>query len=114
MPPTNLGPAPITEGIMPPMEIAMQQNAHKEHVRRCNEHKVVNKEVKQLETGAFEEKYLRHLKSSYAGFINMSIHQIFEHLHATYGNITNLDLKQNEERMRQHWNQENSIETTFQ
>ena len=46
--------------------------------------------------------------------MNFSIHQIFEHLCATHGNMTELDLHKNEEKMRQPWNQEQPIETAFQ
>ena len=42
--------------------------------------------------------------------MNVSILQIFEYLHATCGNLTDLDLQQNEEKMRQPWNQKQPIE----
>ena len=44
----------------------------------------------------------------------MSIYLIFEYLHATLGSTTDLDLKQNEEKMRQPWNQDQLTETSFQ
>ena len=93
MNPTNPGPTPIIEGGTSLVEISMQQNAHKEHRREYKDHNEVSNASKILVTGTLEEKYLRHLKSNYAGFMNVSIHQIFENVHATFGNITNLDLK---------------------
>ena len=46
--------------------------------------------------------------------MNVFIRQIFEHLNATRSSMTNLDLQQNEEKMRQPWNQEQPIETVLQ
>ena len=46
--------------------------------------------------------------------MSVSMSQMFEHLHNTCGNIIDLDLQQNEEQMKQPWNQEQTIETVFQ
>ena len=43
-----------------------------------------------------------------------SIRQNFEHLHTAHGNTTDLDLQQNEEKMKQTWNQKQPIESVFQ
>ena len=46
--------------------------------------------------------------------MSVSMRNIFEHLRNTCGNITDLDLKHNEEKMKKPWNQEKSIEIVFQ
>ena len=50
MPPENLGPTPVIEGRLEALEIAMQQNAHKEHLREHKECKGVSNAIKQLLT----------------------------------------------------------------
>ena len=58
--------------------------------------------MKKLVIRNFEEKHLCHLKTH----MSVSILQIFQHLHVTCSNITDLDLQQNEDMIRQPWNQE--------
>ena len=58
IPPTNLVPAPIIEGGLKVVEIAMQQNSFKEHIRECKHHKEGSNATKKIITGAFEEKNL--------------------------------------------------------
>ena len=106
MPTTNPGTMPIIEGGLEVVEISMQQNAHKEHLREFKYHKGVRNAIKQLITGVFEDKYLHYLKDTYNVFMKVSIRKIFQHLYGTYGNITCLDLKLNEERIKQPLNQE--------
>ena len=74
----------------------MQQNLHKDNFRECKECKVLINVVKKLLVGAFDEKHLRQLKNNYTGLMDVSIHQIFEHLHATCDNTSDLDVQRNE------------------
>ena len=76
--------------------------------------KGVSNEIKQLIKGSFGHEFLRHQNNTCAGFMNVSIPQNFQQLHDTSGNITDLDLQSNEERMKKTWNQEQPIETVFQ
>ena len=58
MPPTNMVPTPIIEGGLEAVEIAMQHNTFKEHIRECKHHKEAINTTKKIITGAFEEKNL--------------------------------------------------------
>jgi len=113
MPPTNPGPVPIIAGNTRTAQVAAQENAHKEHLREYKEYVKVSKAVLQLTTKAFEEKYLKHLCHRLTGYNNVTVRQVFRHLYNTYGNISELDLVENEEKMKKAWNQEEPIEVLF-
>jgi len=113
MPPANPGPVPVIAGNTRSAQVAVQENAHKERLREYKEYKAVGKALLQLTTNAFEEKYLRHLKNKYTGFNNVTVLQVFQHLYNTYGNITELELIENEEKMKTPWNQSEPLETVF-
>ena len=92
----------------------MQKNVRKDHLREYKDYKGVSNEINQLTTVSLGETFSRHLKNTHTGFMGVSTHQNFEHLNNTYGKTTELDLQQNEENTKQHWNQEEPIETVFQ
>ena len=98
--PTNPGPVPIIAGVARTAAIAAQENADKEHLRQYKEFKAVSKAILQLSTNAFEAKYLRHLYNLCTGHNNTTPLQVFEHLFQTYRNITELELIENEQKMK--------------
>ena len=110
---TNPGPVPILAGNTRSAAIAAQENTHKEHLREYKEFKAVSKAILQLTTSAFEPKYLRHLYNPYTGYNNTTPLEVFQHLFHTYGNITELELIENEQKMKTTWNQDEPIETVF-
>jgi hypothetical protein len=114
MPPVNPGPVPIIAGNTRTAQIAVQENAHKEHLREFKEYIKVSKAVVQLTVNAFDEKYLRHLCNRLTGYSNVIVLEIFRHLYRTYGNISELDLIINQEKIKIQWNQDKPIETFFQ
>ena len=97
---TNPGPVPIIAGVTRTATIAAQENAHKEYSRECKEFKAVSKAILQLATSAFEPKYLRHLYNSHTGHNNTTPLQVFQHLFRTHDNITELELIENEQKMK--------------
>ena len=109
MPPTNPGPVPIIAGNTRIAQVAAQENAHKEHLREYKEYVKVSKAVLQLTTKAFEEKYLKHLCHRLIGYNNVTVRQVFRHLYNTYGNISELDLVENEEKMKRHGIKKNPL-----
>ena len=113
MAPANPGPVPIIAGITRTAAIAAQENAHKEHLREYKEFKAVSKAILQLTTNAFEAKYMRHLYNPYTGYNNTTPLQVFQHLFQMYGKITELELIENEQKMKTPWNQDEPIETIF-
>ena len=56
---------------------------------------------------------MQHLYNPYTGYNNVTLLQIFQYLFGTYGNITELELIKNEQKMKIPWNQDNPIETIF-
>ena len=75
--PTNLGLVPIIARITRTVTIAVQENAHKEHLREYKEFKAINKAILQLNTNAFELKYLQHLCNPCTGYSNTNPLQVF-------------------------------------
>ena len=110
---TNPGPVPIIAGTTRSAAIAAQENAHKEYLREYKEHKAVSKAILKLTTNAFEPKYLSHLHNQCTGCNNVTVLQVCQHLFKTYGNITELELMENEQKLKTPWNQEEPIETVF-
>ena len=98
MSPTNPGTISTIKGGALPAEIVMHTNVRKEHLIEYKEHKSVNSTVKKLATGDFEGKYLMCPIINYAGLMNSSIRQIFDNLNAMHGNMTDLDVLQNDEK----------------
>ena len=96
----NPGPVPIIAGNTRTVQIAVQENAHKENLREFKEYVKVSKAVLQLTVNAFEEKYLRYLYNRLTGYSNVTVLEIFRHLYRTYGNISELDLINNQEKMK--------------
>ena len=113
MAPANPGPVPIIAGITRTAAIAAQENTHKEHLREYKEHKAVSKAVLQQTTNVFESKYLKYLHNPYTGYNNSTPLQVFQYLFQTYGKIAELELIENEQKMKTPWNQDEPIETVF-
>jgi len=113
MPTTNLRPVSIIAGTTRIAQVAAQENAHKEYLREYKEYTKVGKAILQLTTNAFESKYLRHLHNQYTGYNNTTVLQVFQHLFCIYGNITKIELIENEQKLKTPWNQEELIETVF-
>ena len=113
MPPANPGPVPVIAGNTRTAQVAAQENAHKEHLREYKEYIKVGKALLQLTTQAFQPKYLRHLYNQYVGYNNTTVLMVFQHLFRTCGNITELELIENEQKLKTPWNQDEPIETIF-
>ena len=113
MAPTNLGPVPIVAETTRTAQVAAQENAHREHLREYKECIKVSKALLQLTTSAFEPKHIRHLHNQYVGYNNTTVLQVFQHLFRTYGNIAEIELMENEQKLKTPWNQEDPIETVF-
>ena len=102
--PTNPGPVPVIAGTARSAAIAAQESAHKEHLRECKEHKAVGKAIIQLTTNAFEPKHLSHLHNQHTGYNDVTDLQVFQHLFRTHGNIIELELIENKQKLKTPWN----------
>ena len=88
----------IPQGSTQP-QIAALTSRHQEEKRLYKEQESLKKALKNMITQAFDETFIEELKHPYTGYNNISIPDIFTFLHKTYGNITSIDLEDNEKRM---------------
>ena len=76
---------------------------HTEDLRQWREFKNVNTALKNQLLSALDDIYIRALKDRHVGYMNQSIRAILQHLFDNYGNITPLELKDNDTKMRATW-----------
>ena len=76
---------------------------HTEDLRQWREFKNVNTALKNQLLSALDDIYIRALKDHHVGYMNQSIRAILQHLFDNYGNITPLELEDNDTKMRATW-----------
>ena len=76
---------------------------HTEDLRQWREFKNVNTALKNQLLSALDDIYIRALKDRHVGYMNQSIRAILQHLFDNYGNITPLELEDNDTKMRAPW-----------
>ena len=76
---------------------------HTEDLRQWHEFKNVNTALKNQLLSALDDIYIRALKDRHVGYMNQSIRAILQHLFDNYGNITPLELEDNDTKMRATW-----------
>ena len=76
---------------------------HTEDLRQWREFKNVNTALKNQLLSALDDIYIRALKDRHVGYMNQSIRAILQHLFDNYGNITPLELEDNDTKMRATW-----------
>ena len=76
---------------------------HTEDLRQWREFKNVNTALKNQLLSTLDDIYIRALKDRHVGYMNQSICAILQHLFDNYGNITPLELEDNDTKMRATW-----------
>ena len=76
---------------------------HTEDLRQWREFKNVNTAQKNQLLSTLDDIYIRALKDRHVGYMNQSIRAILQHLFDNYGNITPLELEDNDTKMRATW-----------
>ena len=76
---------------------------HTEDLRQWREFKNVNTALKNQLLSALDNIYIRALKDRHVGYMNQSIRTILTHLFDNYGNITSLELEDNDTKMHATW-----------
>ena len=76
---------------------------HMEDLRQWREYKNVSTALKNQLLSALDDIYIRTLKDRHVGYMNQSIRAILQHLFDNYGNITPLELEDNDTKMRATW-----------
>ena len=76
---------------------------HTEDTRQWREFKNVSTALKNQLLSAVENIYVRALRDRHVGYMNQSIRNLLAHLFENYGNITQLELEDNDTKMRSLW-----------
>ena len=76
---------------------------HTEDMRQWREFKNVSSALKNQLLGAVDDIYIRALRDCHVGYMNQSIRNLLTHLFSNYGNITQLELEDNDTKMRALW-----------
>ena len=76
---------------------------HTEDTRQWREFKNVSTALKNQLLSAVEDIYVRALRDRHVGYMNQSIRNLLTHLFENYGNITQLELEDNDTKMRSLW-----------
>ena len=76
---------------------------HTKDLRQWRKFKKVNTALKNQLLSTLDDIYVRALKDRHVGYMNQSICTILQHLFDNYGNITPLELEDNDTKMRATW-----------
>ena len=69
--------------------------------------------LKQLLLGAVEDMYVSSLRNQYTGYTAVTTWDIITHLYDTYGQISDLDLDENEKRIKKKYEPDQPIDVLF-
>jgi hypothetical protein len=110
--PTAPGRAPAnTDGTA--AHISAERHIWEEDVHTYRTYTSVQQALKKQIISVFEPMYLDVLNDNMVGFANISTREMLDHLFATYGNITAVDLEINFEHMRRAWDAQQPVESLF-
>ena len=87
---------------------------HTEDLRQWREFKNVNTMLKNQLLTPIDNIYVRALKVRHVGYMNQSIRTILQHLFDNYGNITPLELEDNDTKMRATWDPNSPFDCLIQ
>ena len=87
---------------------------HTDDLRQWCEFKNVNTTLKNQLLTAIDDIYVCALKDCHVGYMNQSIRTILQHLFDNYGNITPLELEDNDTKMRATWDPNSPFDCLIQ
>ena len=87
---------------------------HTEDTQQWRELKNVSTALKNQLLSAVEDIYVRALRDHHVGYINQSIRNLLTHLFENYGNITQLELEDNDIKMRALWDPNSPFDCLIQ
>ena len=90
--------------------ITRQFNAEYKEYQECTR---TDQALKQLLLGAVDDIYVSSLRNQYTGYTTLSTMNILTHLYDAYGQITDLDLDNNEKRMKTPYDPNLPIDNLF-
>jgi hypothetical protein len=93
--------------------ISAARHIWEEDVQTYRTYTSVQQALKKQIISVFEPMYLEVLNDNMVGFAKISSRDMLDHLFATYGNITAVDLEINFDHMRRAWDPQQPVESLF-
>ena len=87
---------------------------HTEDTRQWREFKNVSTALKNQLLGAVDDIYVRAMRDRHVGYMNQTIRNLLNHLFNNYGNITQLELEDNDTKMRTMWDPNSPFDSLIQ
>ena len=87
---------------------------HTEDMQQWREFKNVSTALKNQLLGAVDDIYVRAMRDHHVGYMNQSIRNLLNHLFNNYGNITQLELEDNDTKMRTLWDPNSPFDCLIQ
>jgi hypothetical protein len=111
--PINPGPTTvIPEGATAAVTSALIRN-HNELLRIFRETTRTDQALKQQLLATFDDMYLKALKNRHTGYTSVTSLELLLHLYGTYGRITQIDLNDNDKRMKTPYDPTLPIENLY-
>lgn len=86
---------------------------HAENLRVFREVTRTDQALKQQLLSVYDDMYFKALRNPHVGYTNATTFQLIQHLYNTYGRITQIDLSDNEKRLKQTYDPTLPIENLF-
>ena len=87
---------------------------HTEDLHKWRKFKNINTALKNQLLTSIDDIYVRALKDRHVGYMNQSIRTIMQHLFNNYGNITPLELEDNDTKISTTWDPNSSFDCLIQ
>ena len=111
--PANPGNTPIIPATTTGQQTRRLERIHQENLRVYREVSRTDQALKQQLLGAFDDMYLKAMKNTHVGYTNRTTMELITHLYNSYGNITQIDLNDNDVRMKTPYDITTPIENLF-
>jgi hypothetical protein len=107
--------AAAAEATAQPTAFAIQETMRRfqQDKEDYRQHVVIKTILKNQIISSIHDTYIEQLKKPRTGFSKVTALELLDHLWTTYGNIDDLDLTENEARMKAPWNEPTPIEDLF-
>ena len=112
-PPQNPGPTANIPQQGTQYQIQAAQKLHEEQTKLFNQYDACDRALKQLLIGAVDDMFINALCDPHVGYANITTLQLLTHLYDTYGRITDVDLRKNQEIMTEPFDVNLPVETFF-
>ena len=113
IPPINPGPHVDYPEEGTQYQIRAAERAHEEETKLFQQYNACDKALKQMLIGAVDSMFLTAVCDPHVGFANITTLELLTHLYRTYGRITDVDLRKNQEVLNEAFDPNLPIESFF-